>query len=75
MGRVKGGKEEGEGLVCGLECGGKRYPARRRFDADGPESGAALRLSPHSKMRGGRWLLGARPFPPSPRLRAFAALR
>jgi hypothetical protein len=26
-----------------LECGGKRYPARRRFGAGGPESGAAAR--------------------------------
>ena len=34
-----------------MECGGKRYPARRRFRAArGPESGAALRLSPHSKL-------------------------
>ncbi|MDD3545350.1 MAG: hypothetical protein PHG96_08345, partial [Kiritimatiellae bacterium] len=26
-----------------LECGGKRYSARRRFGADRPESGAATR--------------------------------
>jgi len=29
--------------VLDLECGGKRYSARRRFGADGPESGAATR--------------------------------
>jgi hypothetical protein len=30
-------------LVNDLECGGKRYSARRRFSVDGPESGAATR--------------------------------
>jgi len=33
-----------------VECGGKRYSARRRFLHQGlHKSGAALRLSPHSK--------------------------
>ena len=39
-----------------MECGGKRYPARRRFRvARGLESGADLRLSPHSKLNPNRF--------------------
>ena len=39
-----------------LECGGKRYSARRRFDADEPgkrcrDPRTARLLSPHSKLR------------------------